>query len=66
MTLTKKTRSLSRTAAVGLALATGMTFGAGAMLAHAMSLQTNLKLLMRQKSSREPGTGCSMEGVSPL
>jgi len=43
MTLTKKTASLSRTAALGLALATGMTFGAGAMLAHAMSLQASSK-----------------------
>jgi hypothetical protein len=43
MTLTKKTRLLSRTAALGLALATGMTFGTGAMLAHAMSLQASSK-----------------------
>jgi beta-lactamase regulating signal transducer with metallopeptidase domain len=39
MTLTKKTRSLSRTVALGLALATSMTFGAAAMLAHVVSLQ---------------------------
>jgi beta-lactamase regulating signal transducer with metallopeptidase domain len=39
MMLTKKTRSLSRTGIIGLALATTITFGAGAVLAHAMSLQ---------------------------
>ena len=39
MMLTKKTLSLSRTAVIGLALAIGITFGAGAVLAHAMSLQ---------------------------
>jgi beta-lactamase regulating signal transducer with metallopeptidase domain len=39
MMLTEKTLSLSRTAVIGLALATGITFGTGAMLAHAMSLQ---------------------------
>ena len=37
--LTEKTLSLSRTGVMGLALATSTTFGAGAVLAHAMSLQ---------------------------
>jgi beta-lactamase regulating signal transducer with metallopeptidase domain len=41
MMLTEKTFSLSRAGVVGLALATSMTFGAGAVLAHAMSLQAN-------------------------
>jgi beta-lactamase regulating signal transducer with metallopeptidase domain len=39
MMLTEKTLLLSRTGVIGLALATGITFGAGAVLAHAMSLQ---------------------------
>ena len=39
MMLTSKTRSLSRAGLIGLALATSLTFGAGAVLAHAMSLQ---------------------------
>lgn len=39
MMLTEKTRSLSRASLIGLALATSFTFGAGAVLAHAMSLQ---------------------------
>jgi beta-lactamase regulating signal transducer with metallopeptidase domain len=39
MMLTEKTLSLSRAGLVGLALATSITFGAGAVLAHAMSLQ---------------------------
>lgn len=39
MMLTKRTASLSRTGVIGLALATSITFGAGAVLAHAMSLQ---------------------------
>jgi beta-lactamase regulating signal transducer with metallopeptidase domain len=39
MMLTEKTLSLSRTGVIGLALATSTTFGAGAVLAHAMSLQ---------------------------
>jgi beta-lactamase regulating signal transducer with metallopeptidase domain len=39
MMLTAKTLSLSRTGVMGLALATSITFGAGAVLAHAMSLQ---------------------------
>ena len=37
--LTRKTLSLSRTGVIGFALATSITFGAGAVLAHAMSLQ---------------------------
>jgi beta-lactamase regulating signal transducer with metallopeptidase domain len=37
--LTQKTRSLSRTGLVGLALAAGITFGVGAVLLHATSLQ---------------------------
>src|ERR1700730_8187158 len=37
--LTEKTLSVSRTGVVVLALATSTTFGAGAVLAHAMSLQ---------------------------
>jgi beta-lactamase regulating signal transducer with metallopeptidase domain len=41
MTLTKKRRSLSRAALIGLALTTSITFGAGAVLAHAMSRQTS-------------------------
>jgi hypothetical protein len=39
MMLTEKRLSLSRAALIGLALATSITFGAGAVLAHAMSLQ---------------------------
>jgi hypothetical protein len=39
MMLTDKTLSLSRTGVIGLALATSITFGAGAVFAHAMSLQ---------------------------
>jgi beta-lactamase regulating signal transducer with metallopeptidase domain len=39
MMLTEKTRSLSRASVIGLALLTSFTFGAGALLAHAMSLQ---------------------------
>ncbi len=39
MMLTEKTRSLSRTSLVGLALLASFTFGAGAVLAHATSLQ---------------------------
>jgi hypothetical protein len=41
MMLTEKTRSLSRASVIGLALATSFTFGAGAVLAHAMSLQAS-------------------------
>jgi hypothetical protein len=41
MTMTEKTLSLSRTGVIGLALATSITFGAGAVLAHAMSLQAS-------------------------
>jgi beta-lactamase regulating signal transducer with metallopeptidase domain len=41
MMLTEKTRSLSRAGVIGLALATSVTFGAGAVLAHAMSLQAS-------------------------
>lgn len=37
--LTEKTRSLSRTGVIGLALATSITFGGGAVLMHATSLQ---------------------------
>ena len=43
MMLTEKTLSLSRTRALGLALATSIAFGGGAMLAHAMSLQASSK-----------------------
>jgi beta-lactamase regulating signal transducer with metallopeptidase domain len=39
MMLTEKRLSLSRAGLIGLALATSITFGAGAVLAHAMSLQ---------------------------
>src|SRR5882762_481085 len=39
MKLTEKTLSLSRTGVMGVALATSITFGMGAVLAHAMSLQ---------------------------
>jgi beta-lactamase regulating signal transducer with metallopeptidase domain len=39
MMLTEKRLSLSRAGVFGLALATSITFGAGAVLAHAMSLQ---------------------------
>jgi beta-lactamase regulating signal transducer with metallopeptidase domain len=39
MMLTEKRLSLSRAALIGLALATSITFGAGAVLANAMSLQ---------------------------
>jgi len=41
MTLTEKRHSLSRAALIGLALAASITFGAGAMLAHAMSRQAS-------------------------
>jgi beta-lactamase regulating signal transducer with metallopeptidase domain len=41
MMLTNKTLSISRTGVVGIALATGIAFGGGAVLAHAMSLQAN-------------------------
>ena len=41
MMLTKRTISLSRTGVIGLVLAATITFGAGAMLAHAASAQTN-------------------------
>lgn len=43
MMLTKKTLSLSRTGVIGLALATSIAFGCGAVLAHAMSLQASSK-----------------------
>jgi beta-lactamase regulating signal transducer with metallopeptidase domain len=39
MRLTEKTVSLSRARVIGLALATSMTFGVGAVLMHSMSLQ---------------------------
>ena len=39
MMLTEKKRSLSRTSVIALVLATSIMFGAGAMLAHAISLQ---------------------------
>src|SRR5258708_7256241 len=39
MMLTEKKRSLSRTSVIALVLAASITFGAGAVLAHAMSLQ---------------------------
>ncbi|HYL77591.1 MAG TPA: M56 family metallopeptidase [Bryobacteraceae bacterium] len=41
MMLTKKTLSLSRAGVISLALATTITFGGGAVLAHAMSRQAN-------------------------
>jgi beta-lactamase regulating signal transducer with metallopeptidase domain len=41
MMLTDKTRSLSRAGLIGLALATSTALGAGAVLAHAMSLQAS-------------------------
>jgi beta-lactamase regulating signal transducer with metallopeptidase domain len=41
MRLTGRTLSLSRSGAIGLALATSITFGAGAVLAHATSLQAS-------------------------
>jgi hypothetical protein len=41
MMLTEKKRSLSRTGVIALGLATSITFGAGAVLAHAMSLQAS-------------------------
>jgi hypothetical protein len=41
MMLTGQRLSLSRAGLIGLVLATSITFGAGAVLAHAMSLQTN-------------------------
>jgi beta-lactamase regulating signal transducer with metallopeptidase domain len=43
MMLTEKRRSLSRTGLIGLALATSITFGAGAVLVRGMSLQANSK-----------------------
>jgi beta-lactamase regulating signal transducer with metallopeptidase domain len=39
--LTGKTLRLSRTGAIGLALATSITFSAGALVAHALSFQTS-------------------------
>ncbi|HLJ46898.1 MAG TPA: M56 family metallopeptidase [Bryobacteraceae bacterium] len=41
MTLTEKRLSLSRAALIALALASGFTFGAGAVFAHAMSRQAS-------------------------
>jgi beta-lactamase regulating signal transducer with metallopeptidase domain len=41
MMLTEKRLSLSRTSAIALVLATSITFGGGAVLAHAMSLQAS-------------------------
>ncbi|HZD49600.1 MAG TPA: M56 family metallopeptidase [Silvibacterium sp.] len=41
MMLTEKRLSLTRAGVIGLALATSITFGAGAVLAHAMSLQAS-------------------------
>jgi hypothetical protein len=43
MMLTKKTLSLSRTGVIAVALATSITFGAGAVLTHAMSLRASSK-----------------------
>jgi hypothetical protein len=43
MMLTKKTLSLSRAGVIGLALATSITFGGGAVLAHSISLQASSK-----------------------
>jgi BlaR1 peptidase M56 len=43
MMLTKKRRSLSRAAVIGLVLATSIAFGASAILTRAMSLQANSK-----------------------
>jgi beta-lactamase regulating signal transducer with metallopeptidase domain len=43
MMLTKKTLSLSRTGVIGLALATSITFAAGAVLAYSISLQASSK-----------------------
>ena len=43
MILTKKALSLSRIGVVGLALATGITFAGGAVLAHATRLQASSK-----------------------
>jgi beta-lactamase regulating signal transducer with metallopeptidase domain len=39
--LTEKTALLSRTGVIGLAFATSITYGAGAVVAHAMSFQTS-------------------------
>jgi hypothetical protein len=44
MMLTEKTRSLPRTSVIVLALATSIAFGAGAVLARAMSLQASSEL----------------------
>jgi hypothetical protein len=41
MMLTEKKLSLSRTSVIGLVLATSITFSAGAVVAHAMSLQAS-------------------------
>jgi beta-lactamase regulating signal transducer with metallopeptidase domain len=41
MMLTEKRRALSRAGVIGLALATSITFGAGAVVAHAMSLHAS-------------------------
>jgi beta-lactamase regulating signal transducer with metallopeptidase domain len=54
MTLTEKRLSLSRAALIGLALATSITFGAGAVLAHAMS---------RQASSEPSNTATKFAGT---
>ena len=41
MMLTEKTRSLSRASVIGLALLSSFTFGAGAVIAHAISMQAS-------------------------
>ena len=65
MMLTEKRLSLSRAGVIGLALATSITFGAGAVLAHAISLQAGSDPPTPLKTSQEPGTGCSTERASP-
>lgn len=59
--LTEKAVSLSRARAIGFALATGMTFGAGAVLMHSISLQARAE--PSQKVERFAGTWHWMFGV---
>ena len=62
--LTKKTLSLSRTAVIGLAVATSITFGTDAVPRTRGVCKQNLSPRTRQKSSQEPGTGCLTKRVS--
>ena len=65
MMLIEKTRSLSRTRVVVLALTTSIAFGAGAVLAHAMSLQASSERSNAAEKFAGTWHWMSMEGVSP-